>query len=99
MKLIVSGRYIGDLDGTTLTKKGRQVVKMHVMDGFGLPKALVNHARVTKVRLHYKGRIYQTTTEMYRRRGIPYHRPPYEAQVVLPVEYFQVIDARQASLL
>jgi len=98
-KMIISGKNTGDLIGSTLVKSGRQVVKFHAMDGFGLPRHLINNPRVKNIRLHYQGLVYKTTAEMYRTKGIPYHRPPYEPQLVLPRNLFNVVDSNQTELI
>ena len=98
MKLVISGKYTGDLIGSTLTKRGRQVVLFRAMDGFGLAKHLITNPRVKHIRLEYKGRLYKTTADQWLRHGIPFWRPPYEPQLILPRRYFDIIDNRQEML-
>lgn len=96
--MVIGGKRTGKLIGSTLVKKGRQVVKFHAMDGFGLSRHLINNPRVKRIRLEYNGMTYKTTRENWLKHGIPYHRPPYEPQIVLPRQYFEIVNNKQEEL-
>jgi hypothetical protein len=95
-KYRVSGKIIGTLEGDTLVKKGKQVMLMRIFDGFGIPVTVFDDERVRYIEVHYKNKVYRVFTGEYRRHGIPFHREPYEAQLVLPRRYFS--DGAQESL-
>lgn len=99
MRLIINGRYTGDLIGSTLNKKGRQVVKFHAFDGFGMPRHVLTNPRVKQIRLSYNNKIYKSSSENWLKHGIPYHKPPYEPQLVLTMQHFNVVDKEQLSLM
>jgi len=98
-KMTVSGKVVGDLDGSTLIKRGKQVVKMYEMDGYGIPQHLALNPRIKKIELHTDDKILTARVGAFIENGIPYHRPPYEPQFILPVNYFAVRDKHQAELI
>lgn len=99
MKVRMQGRIVGDLVGSTLVKRGRQVQMMNIMGGFGIPQAQVLDMRIEKFRLHYGGKVYKARVGDFINSGIPYHRPPYEPQFILPLKYFECLDDKQTNLL
>lgn len=99
MKLRVQGKVVGDLIGTTLVKKGKQVVKFHVLNGFGIPQWQALDHRIEKIRLYYGDKVYKARVGDFIKYGIPYHKYPYEAQFVLPLRHFEVVDSKQLSLI
>lgn len=99
MRLVINGKNTGNLIGSTLTKKGRQVVKFHAFDGFGLARHLLNNPRIKQIRLLYNGKIYKSSADNWLANGIPYHKPPYEPQIILTMNHFEVVDKNQLSLM
>jgi hypothetical protein len=97
--LRVQGKIVGTLVGKTLVKRGRQVVKFHAIDGFGIPQWQAMDRRIERIRLHYAGKVYKARVGDFIENGVPYHKPPYEPQFVLPLKYFEVVDSRQESLI
>jgi hypothetical protein len=51
------------------------------------------------VEIHYQNKIYQTSLEKFKTKGLPYHRPPYEAQYILPRKEFILIDPKQLRMV
>lgn len=98
MRMMVSGRYVGDLIDGTLVKRGKQVQKMYSMDGFGVAKQLLNRREIENIELHYDDYVYTAPVETFQRFGIPYHHPPFEPQLILPVNHFQMRSQRQVEM-
>lgn len=97
-RMVVNGKYVGNLIGSTLVKRGRQVVRMYSMDGYGVSQHLCLHPRIKHIRLEVDGRVYKASTGRFIEKGIPYHKQGYEPQWILPRHMFEVVDARQTSL-
>lgn len=98
MKLKHNGRITGDLVNGRLIKKGKQVVKFYMHNGFGIPAALLNDSAIKEVEIHYEGKVYRASTIEFEMNGIPEHRPPYEEQLILPIRYFTPMEEKQVSL-
>lgn len=98
-KLIVNGRYVGDLINGTLIKKGKQVQKMYAMDGFGIASQILDENDIEEVQLHYEGKVYEATIREVRRYGIPYKHPRFEKQIIMPAARFRVRTAGQLRLV
>lgn len=96
--LRVNGKLVGELEGTTLIKRGKQVVRMHTMDGYGVSQSLVLDPRIEKIELHSDDKIYVAPVGMLIEKGIPYHRQPYEPQFILPTGYWSVRDRHQTEI-
>lgn len=97
-RLVVKGKTVGNLVGTTLVKTGKQVVKFHIYDGFGVAQHLILDPRVEKIRLHYGNKIYKASVGDFINHGIAYHKPLYEPQFILPIKFFTVMDAQQLTI-
>lgn len=82
----------GTITNRTLVKKGKQVVLMYRMDGFGVGLELLKSGAFDEVKIHYQGKVYKADVETYRIKGIPYQKDGFEKQVILPRRYFDVTD-------
>lgn len=80
----------GSIVGKTLVKRGKQVVLMRKMDGFGVSLTALKSGSFTMVECHYLEKIYHATVDDFATKGIMYERPPYEKQVILPRRYWRV---------
>lgn len=95
-------------------KSGKQVVLMRSMDGFGMPKEIIDNASVPRtdnpypgngdlplslIEIHYEDKVYQAPVQLFREKGVRYERPPYEAQYILPRKYFVTIDKKQLRMV
>lgn len=115
--LVYNGKKIGRIEGSKLIKRGSQAVLFRVMDGFGMPKNLVESelmaqnvgstsatARVVRrpiqtVEIRYQDKLYFAPLRSFKENGIPYHRPPFEEQYILPRKFFLTEDTNQTSLI
>ena len=97
--LIIFGKNTGQLIGSTLVKKGRQVVLFEKLDGFGIPQHLILNPRIKNIRIHYKDEIYKATTGRFMDKGIPYHKEGYEPQFILPRNQFTKVNHKQTELI
>lgn len=68
----------GTILNRTLIKKGKQVVLMYRMDGFGVGLNLLKSGAFDEVKIHYQGKVYRADVEKYRLQGIPYQKEGYE---------------------
>jgi len=82
----------GMISNRTLVKKGKQVVLMYRMDGFGVGLNLLKSGAFDQVKIHYQGKVYKADVEAYRLKGIPYQKDGYEEQIILPRRYFTVTE-------
>lgn len=51
------------------------------------------------VEIHYDDVIYQAPLSAFKEHGIPYHKPPFEPQYILPRKYFISIDSKQLRMV
>lgn len=80
----------GTIVGKSLIKRGKQVVLMRKMDGFGVSLSALKSQNFDRVEVHYLEKIYHATVDDFATKGIMYERPPYEKQVILPRRYWRV---------
>lgn len=88
---------MGEIKNRTLSKKGKQVVLMYRMDGFGIALDLLKSGAFDKIEIHYQGKVYSTDVETYRIKGIPYQKEGFEQQIILPRRYFTQRDNENHS--
>jgi hypothetical protein len=98
MEVIANGKRIGTVHKGTLIKSGKAVVLFRNYGGFGVPEEVLKNAFIHKVQVHYEGRTYEAHTDTFERKGIKYHQPPYEPQVILPRKYWSIEDSKQPQL-
>lgn len=110
-----NGKIIGTLENGKLIKSGKQAVLFRAMDGFGLPQDLVSkdaaatstkaarqgreNPTIQEIEIRHHDRVYAARISDFLDHGIPYHRPPYEAQYILSRRYFTVRDTKQLTLV
>lgn len=87
----------GKITNRTLVKKGKQVVLMYRMDGFGVGLDVLKSGAFDEVKIHYQGKVYNADVETYRLYGIPYQREGFEKQIILPRRYFTQRDDENQS--
>lgn len=98
MNVYINGKSAGEIQGTTLLKRGKQVILFRNFDGFGIAEKILKDYPIEKIVIVYNNISYETTSERFLEKGIKYHKPPFEPQIILPRSYFQVIDKKQISL-
>lgn len=81
---------VGSISGKTLVKRGKQVILMRKMDGFGVSLEFLKSKSFDAVEVHYDDKIYHANVDDFATKGILYERPPYEKQVILPRRYWRV---------
>lgn len=111
MIVMYNGKKVGIQEGRKLIKSGKQVVLFRMMDGFGMPRQLVEESLSRKaedddpsepiesVEIHYLGKIYRAPLAEFLRNGKHYYRPPYEPQYILPRRFFSIEDPKQTRLI
>lgn len=95
MKLMHNGLVVGELDGRTLTKRGKQVQLFRMYNGFAVSVSLLD--QVDTVIVHYQGRAYKATAQRFREQGIP-HRYKFDDQLVLPRPFWDEVETKQERL-
>lgn len=86
---------IGFIRDRVLVKKGKQVVLMVAMDGFGVPEKLLRSGELDGVEINYKGKDYGVDLDTFLSYGIPYKHAMYEAQLILPRRYWKVREEQK----
>jgi hypothetical protein len=80
----------GTISNKTLIKRGKQVILMRKMDGFGVSLSSLKFHSFDQVEIHYLDKMYHATVDDFATKGIMYERPPFEKQVILPRRYWRV---------
>lgn len=109
-QIFVDGRKVGwitKLGNKTrvfVSPRKRQQHYFRIFEGWGLSRDLFTYLlKVVEVQeIHLKiGKALTLTSQMlvWEQHSIPYHKEPYEPQIILPEKYFKSVQLTMAQLM